>query len=215
MNIFYGLLAIVFWQGGINDIAKINKLKTKAEEAFVAENYKEAIKTYEYLTDSLDVKDDDNLWLNLSNAYYHNSQNDKAKNIYQRLTTSENQEVRSLSYQQLGVLAFKDEKEQESLQHFKESLKANPNNEEARYNYELIKKYLNKQQQEQEEQQQEDKIEPSDFAKRLKEKADSLVAAKRYQEAVQLMENGLKIDETVAAYNDFIQRTKIIVTIDQ
>ena len=48
--------------------------------------------------------------------------------------------IKSVAYQQLGVLASEQKKYPEALATFKESLKANPANEESRYNYELVKK---------------------------------------------------------------------------
>ncbi|WP_412062143.1 VWA domain-containing protein [Rubrivirga sp. IMCC45206] len=47
---------------------------------------------------------------------------------------------------------------------------------------------------------------PSDFARRLKAQADSLVAARQYPAALSVMQDGLARDSTVAAYADFIQR---------
>ena len=89
-----------------------------------------------------------------------------------------------------------------------------PTNEAARYNYELLKKSLAQK----DTQQQKDSkppIEPSEFAKRIKEKADQLVAQQRYSDALQLLNEGLRSDKTVQAYNDYIQRLGTIVEIDQ
>ena len=57
--------------------------------------------------------------------------------------------------------------------------------------------------------------EPSDFAKRLKEQADALVDARKYRDALDLMEDGRARDSTVAAFDDFIQRLGGVVQIEE
>ncbi|HIG74940.1 MAG TPA: hypothetical protein EYQ24_10300 [Bacteroidetes bacterium] len=56
--------------------------------------------------------------------------------------------------------------------------------------------------------------EPSPFAQRLKAQADSLVAARAYAEASDLMAEGLARDSTVAAFGEFIQRLGDIAEVD-
>ena len=55
-----------------NDIAKINKLKKEAEKYFFEKNYELAINKYNYLLDSMNIKDD-NVQLNLSHSYLLNN----------------------------------------------------------------------------------------------------------------------------------------------
>ena len=57
--------------------------------------------------------------------------------------------------------------------------------------------------------------EPSDFAERVKARADSLVAARQYRPALDVMNDGLARDSTVAAYSDFTQRLGGIVQIEE
>ena len=137
--------------GGFNDIAKINALKKEAKEAYNNGDYQTALKHYELLSDSLAVKDD-NILLNLANAYFNVQDTTKAINSYSELTTSKNKVVRSVAHQQLGIIKNRDKQFKEALSHFKESLKADPLNEDSRYNYELLKKVL----EEQEKQEQQD-----------------------------------------------------------
>ncbi len=56
--------------------------------------------------------------------------------------------------------------------------------------------------------------EPSDLAERLKARADSLVDARQYRAALDVMEDGLLRDSTVAAYAEFIQRLGGVVEIE-
>merc|ERR1712000_67701 len=76
---------------------------------------------------------------------------------YQAAASNNNNKIKSIAYQQLGVMADKPETLNESLQYLKSALKADPSNEEARFNYELVKKKLEKQKEQQQDQQNQDK----------------------------------------------------------
>jgi len=137
----------------ITRIARINALKKEAKEAYLAGDYQKAIENYQYLVDSFDVKDD-LLMLNLSNAYYKINDTTNSISNYESLLKSPTREVRSIAYQQLGIIKSQSKKYKEALQDFKQSLKANPGNNDARYNYELLKKLIQEQEQQQQQQQQ-------------------------------------------------------------
>ena len=62
---------------------------------------------------------------------------------------------------------------------------------------------------------QDQKQEPSEYAKKLKAQADRLVELKQYRQAHELMAEGLKKDQTVSAYNDYINRLKIVAQINK
>ena len=134
---------------GIGDIAEINRLKKEAEQAYLNGNFSTAISHYHTLLDSFKVSDE-NIRLNLANAYLQTNDTATAQQYYRQLANIPDRQVKSLAQQQMGVIANDQQKTQESLQHFKEALKADPSNEDARYNYELLKKKLQEQQNQQE-----------------------------------------------------------------
>lgn len=138
---------------GIGDIAEINRLKKEAEQAYLNGNFSTAIAHYHTLLDSFKVSDE-NIKLNLANAYLQAKDTATAQQHYRQLSNSADRQVKSVAQQQLGVVAHKQQQLKEALQHFKEALKADSMNEDARYNYELLKKKLQDQQQ-QENQEQE------------------------------------------------------------
>ena len=148
------VLALVAWAGGINDIATVNRLKKQAKAALEQHSYAQAANYYTQLVDSMRV-DDENVRLNLAHALLLSGDTAQSQLRYSQLTSSQSPAIKSVAYQQLGVLASEQKKYPEALATFKESLKANPTNEESRYNYELVKKLL-EQQQEQEQQNQDD-----------------------------------------------------------
>ncbi len=155
-------------------ISKINSLKAEAKKAYLKNDFKTAIAKYRYLIDSMDVHEDEVL-LNLASAYYNLKDTTNALSQYQSLTASSKNEFRSKAQQQLGVMAEQQGKHEEALNHFKEAIKSDLNNQEARYNYELVKKKLEekkKQDQKKQDQQNKDQDQKKDQDKKEQEKKD-------------------------------------------
>ena len=138
---------------------------------------------------------------------------DSALLEYQKLGDSPYAPTRSIARNEMGVvLAF--DNEEEALSHFKQALKADPTNESARYNYELLKKYLAQKQEEEDNSQSPNQPEPSEYAKQLKKQADQWVAKQDYARAAQIMEEGVKKDPTVEHYRSFIDRVSAVAQIE-
>ncbi|MCG8310951.1 MAG: tetratricopeptide repeat protein [Cytophagales bacterium] len=205
MKILLSVLLISTMMSDINKIARINKIKKEAEKAYKNEEYDKAISAFRLLTDTLGVTEDPVL-LNLGNAYFQQKDTTNAAQFYSRVLSSENDVMRSRAYHQMGVINKQKNKLKEAMADFKASLKSNPFNEDARYNYELLKKILDAQ-----EQNQDDNIEPSEYAKKLKAQADKLTGQNLFEQALNLMQMGLKEDKTVAAYNQFITKLNEVV----
>lgn len=136
-------------------IGKVNSLKSEAKEAYKKGDYQKAIEKYRYLVDSLSVTEDE-VRLNLANAYFESNDTVNTFQSYQPLTQSTNSKIRSVAHQQMGVLANRQSKFEEALASFKQALKADPTNEDARYNYEMVKKKLDEQKKKEEEQKKQD-----------------------------------------------------------
>lgn len=122
-------------------VSQVNKLKSEAKTAYLAGDMKTAIAKYTFLVDSLQV-DEDEVEMNLANAYFNLNDTSNAVNRYQPLSASGNSKINSQANQQMGVMANRQGKFEEALNHFKQAMKAEPNNEQARYNYEMVKKKL-------------------------------------------------------------------------
>ncbi|MCK5700451.1 MAG: tetratricopeptide repeat protein [Cyclobacteriaceae bacterium] len=194
--------------GDINKIARINQLKHLSEEAYRNGEFETAISSFRMLTDSLGVNEDPVL-LNLANAYFKQNDTTNAAQYYSRVLSSDDDQLRSLAYQQMGIINKQQNKLNEALSDFKASLKSNPENEDSRYNYELLKKILDEQDQQQ--QNENNDIKPSEYAKQLKAQADKLVRQNLFGQAMSIMQKGLQEDETVAAYNSFISKLNDVV----
>jgi Ca-activated chloride channel family protein len=158
-------------------IGKVNSLKNEARKAYAAGDYKTAIQKYKYLVDSLNVNEDEVL-LNLASAYYLSKDTANAQLNYQAVADSEKNAVRSKAQQQLGVMADRQGKLEEALDRFKQAIKADPTNDDARYNYELLKKKLDEKKKKEQEQQNKDqkkdqkKDQNKDQQKKEQEKKD-------------------------------------------
>lgn len=135
----------------VTRIAKANKAKEKALEAYRDGEYKQAIKHYRYLLDSLDYASEE-ASINLANALYYTKDTANAASAYASAAQATNPKIKSQAYHQLGIITEQQQKPEEALEYFKSALKADPTNQKARYNYELLKKKL-EQQKEQEQQQ--------------------------------------------------------------
>ncbi len=126
--------------GNITSIAKENSVKSKAEEAFLAKDYATSIQYYNYLLDTLKINDE-KAALNLSHAYFNQQKFAEASKNYEKLYNAKDKNVRSIAAQQLGVMSFKNDNDKpKALSYFKDALRANPTNKDARFNYEFLKR---------------------------------------------------------------------------
>lgn len=163
------VLIIAAFISDIDRIALINSLKSEAKEAYQSGDYKTAIEKYKYLVDSLNVNEEE-VSMNLANAYFQANDSVNASNQYRSLVQSKSPKMRSLSNQQLGVLSNRTGKYEEALAYFKQSLRSDPTNEDARYNYEMVKKKLEEQKKQEEQNKDKNK---DDQQKEDQEKKDS------------------------------------------
>jgi Ca-activated chloride channel homolog len=154
MKLTLGWLAVLLatWID-IGDITKINKAKEEAAKAFKDGFFQVAANKYKYLVEELKVKEDAVL-LNYAHACYMVKDTATAITNYNALLRSPDRDIRSVSSQQLGVIRAMSKNLEQALKHFKQALRDQPENHEARTNYELIKKLLEKQRQQQQQQQQ-------------------------------------------------------------
>ncbi len=155
------------------NIGKINALKKEARHAFLSGDYEVAISKYKTLVDSLEVTDEE-VKLNLTNAYFKANDTTASLQGYQNLMDSKNKSIASRAFQQLGVMDNREGKFEQALTNFKQAIKADPTNDEARYNYEMLKKKLDekKKQEEKDKDKDKDKKDQKDQEKQDQEKKD-------------------------------------------
>lgn len=137
-------------------VKRINSAKSAAEDAFKKGDYVAAIGHYKLLVDSLGVREDEVL-INLANAYYLAKDTANAYSQYQAVTQSPKSDIKSKAFQQLGLMANQQGRAEEALSLFKQAIKAEPSNDDARFNYEMLKKKLDEKKKQEEEKQQQNK----------------------------------------------------------
>jgi DNA polymerase III gamma/tau subunit len=155
----------------INKIAKTNEIKKEAKKAFENGDYELARDKYLTLLDSFSIRNDE-IKLNLANCFYHLNDTPQALNNYKNVVAGDNKNLKSLAYQQLGVIAGKNKLLEQALNFFKQALINDPGNDEARYNYELIKKKLEEQKNQEQDQQEQKDQNKEDQKKDEQEKKD-------------------------------------------
>lgn len=154
---FLIVLALLAWVDPAT-VKKINNAKAKAEEAFKSGKYGLAVQQYQFLVDSMGVTEDAVI-VNLANALYLAKDTANAFSRYQAVEQSSEPEIRSKANQQMGLMANQQGRPEEALNYFKQAIRAEPSNDDARYNYELLKKKLEEKKKQEEEQQQKNKDE--------------------------------------------------------
>ena len=152
MKWIFTFLFVAMLATDIDRIARINELKEEAREAYNAGDYEKALENYRYLVDSMEVSGD-KILLNMANTLYQLKDTTAAVNAYNSITGSPDKLIGSVAHQQLGILANRMGNYEEALNHFKQALRKDPGNEDARYNYELLKKVLEEEKKKQEEKQ--------------------------------------------------------------
>ena len=144
----------------VNDIAKINTLKQEAKSAYEAGDYETALEKYKELTNDYEVSSDE-ISLNMAHIHYHQQDTSSAMLAYNELAlTAADPRISSVAYNQVGVIQNQmdtsGKNDKVALKAFKEALKADPTNAEARYNYEVLKKKMKEKEDQNKDQQNQD-----------------------------------------------------------
>lgn len=138
---------------------------------------------------------------------------DAGKQFIQNHNMNEDKNKKAASLYNLGNSLLMANKVQESIDAYKGSLKLDPENMETKYNLAYAQDLL-RQQQDQKKNNNPNNEEPSEYAKKLKAEADKLISVGKFAEAFNLMQEGLKKDQTVNYYKDFIDKTGKVASID-
>lgn len=193
-------------------VSRLNSAIDLAAESYATAEYEQSITNHLVLVDEFGYASPE-LDYNLGLSYQYAEKVDEATGYYDKASIAPNKLLASFAYNQGGVL-LGDKKEYEAaLSKFKSALIQDPNNEVARYNYELLARWLQRDEERKNEDQ--NKPEPSEFAKRKKAEADRLVEQFRFKDALNLMNEARLQDETVDAYQDFMTSLQEITEIDE
>lgn len=148
------IIGFLFIASSLNDARKAN-------EAFKNGDYELAVELYRQAIDQ--NPDNSRLYFNLGNALAEAGQTEEAMQVYEQfrsMTEASNQQALA-DYNQ-GKLLSEQENYDEAISHFREALRKNPNDEDARFNYELAQRMKQQQEQQQQEQQQDSQSDQDD-----------------------------------------------------
>jgi len=128
------LILLAFWVSS-------NPVLDKAEEAYLLKKYSVSIKLFSD-AQSLYPEWKPQLKYNLATAWLMADTLDRSSEAYGSILKTLPVEAGAKARNNLGYIAVKQEHPEEALEYWKAALRLDPNQEKARYNYELLKKRL-------------------------------------------------------------------------
>lgn len=123
------------------EIGKKNAAIRNAGQAYAKAEYEKSVEKHLALIADFQIKDS-NASFNLALSYHYNNQLDEAQRTYSSLLSDSNKTLASYASNQVGVIQAGQKKYSEALESFKYALIKDPSNEEARYNFELLSRWL-------------------------------------------------------------------------
>lgn len=193
-------------------VTRLNTAIKTAERSYAEANYEKSVADHLLLVDEFEVKSPE-LNFDLGLSHHYSEKLDEAQTWYDQVTQSPNKALVSFAFNQSGVIIGNKKEYEAALSKFQSALIKDPTNEQARYNYEMLARWL--QRDEERKNQDQNKPEPSEFAKRKKAEADRLVEQFRFHDALKTMQEAMAQDSTVAAYQDFMTTLQEVVEIDE
>jgi len=206
------LFILLFLPASWTFISRLNAAIDAAEEAYARTEYEESIAAHLRLIEEFQFSSE-NLDFDLGLSYQYAEKLEEATANYDKASMAQNTFISSMAFNQGGVLLGNKQENEAALSKFKSALIKNPLNEEARHNYELLARWMKRD--EERKQQDQDRPEPSEFAKQKKAEADRLVEQFRFRDALNVMTQALEQDETVAAYQEFITNLQEVTEINE
>lgn len=134
------LAVISIWPlNAYDQIGRNNLARKQAESAYRRADFRQAATGFAYLTQK-STQTDATVWLNLGHAYFSLGQHKEARQAYQHYVPAASGPTVAVAYTQLGVIACASRDSAQAIELFRKALLTDPDNEPARYNFELLKK---------------------------------------------------------------------------
>jgi len=142
MNTWFFYIVLLFLNiRSLTNVSERNRLKIEAGSAFLKMNYPLARDKYQDLA-NISFNLEPEARLNMAHAFFYTQDTARALLEYKRLLRVSDEKIFTGAIIQIGVINAMQKDSATALQLFKEALKKNPDNQTARYNYELLKKRL-------------------------------------------------------------------------
>ncbi len=210
-----GLVVLALLATGCSNVTQSGR---KGNAEYADDRFDEAVIAYQRGLDEFDELEPgsvpSDLYNNQGAAYYRGENPEASQNAFiNSIAMAEGRDQQIRGSYNAGNAAFANDAKSVSADFFRQALLLDPQNADAKFNYEFVKRQLKREQQNQQGE-NEPPPKPSDYAKQLKARADALVAEQRYRDAHEIMTDGLKTDPTVKAYQTFIDRTASVADIE-
>ncbi|NVJ85599.1 MAG: hypothetical protein HWE15_04795 [Algoriphagus sp.] len=205
-----GILLLIPSSWTIN--SKMNAAIDVAAESYANGEYEQSLQNHLALQEQFGIQSSE-LDFDLGLSSQNSEKLEEASGFYDKASISPDAVLASFAFNQGGVLLGNKKEYEVALSKFKTALIKDPLNEVARHNYELLARWLKRD--EERKNQEQNQPEPSEFAKRKKAEADRLVEQFRFKDALNLMTDALEQDPTVAAYQEFITHLQEVTEINE
>jgi tetratricopeptide (TPR) repeat protein len=182
-------------------------------------NYDEALKSYDNLI--LEYPQEPKLKMNKGSAQFKLGDYDKAEESYNAASSTKDKKALADMYYNQGNAQYMQadrmasqgdnksmEKYKAALENYIKSLDVRPSDKDAKWNVQLVQKKIKQMQQQQnnKDNKNDKNVGPSEYARKMKAKADEEVAKRNYKGAGQIMDDLMRKDQTAAAFGDYIKR---------
>lgn len=181
----------------------------EGNKQYLLKNYAGAVENYAQAL----VKNPENIKanFNIANAYYETKQYEKAQKYYMKVAQiAKKPQIKAQAYYNEGNTLMRMKNYPEAIAAYKNALRNNPSDSQARYNLVLAQKLQDSKHQKN----PPDLPKPSAYAKQVKEKADQMAAQGRFTEAYRLMSEALLKDSTVNHFQPYIKKLNEVIILD-
>ncbi|MDP2980546.1 MAG: tetratricopeptide repeat protein [Candidatus Omnitrophota bacterium] len=142
----------------------------------------------------IEIPDSDKLHYNIGNGLHRQKRYEDALKEYEKSLDSKDSELQQKAYYNMGNTRYRMGKLLEAIEGYKKCLNINPNDEDAKYNIEFIKKKL-KEQPKKEEQQQKESLQKENKNGEQHKQNQPAQAAQEQQQKDQKPSEGQKLEK--------------------
>ena len=191
----------------------------KGNSFYNKEDYRNAAVQYKHACqlDSLSF----DAWYNFGNALCKMNKYILATDAYDKaMKLTADKTLKANIFHNVGNMECDQKHYEKAIQLYKQALILNPKDEDTRYNLAFAQEEFRKEEEARkmlekmnDQLKKDEKPKPSKFAEDCMKKATELVQQFKFEDALKLMQDGIKKDKTVDLFNDFIKKLEGIVTI--
>ena len=145
------LSGMLFLSCNVAWIYPLSERVEKGNELYAREEFAQAQKQYE--AGRALQPESPQLYFNLADTFYKQGQYDQAENLYQKAASDGDMQLKSRALHNLGNVKVKKQELDKALDFYRSALRINPEDEDARLNYEHTLNMLQQQQENQQQQQ--------------------------------------------------------------